>query len=189
MAQLVLPGSDVASTSSGSPGHGVHIQSGQLISSLAGLLTQSKSTKTNPKAAFSISRVSGALLPEVGTIILGRITRTNSRQATILILAIGTNGEHVCRDSFSGLIRQQDIRATEIDKVKVAESFKVGDIVRAVIISLGDERSYYLSTAKNELGVVLANSEQGNQMYPVSWKEFQDPATGVKELRKVAKPV
>lgn len=65
----------------------------------------------------------------------------------------------------------------------------MGDVVRAVVISLGDERSYYLSTARNELGVVLAVSEWGNQMFPVSWREFMDPETGVKEGRKVAKPV
>ena len=57
-----------------------------------------------------------------------------------------------------------------------------------VKISLGDQSSYYLSTAKNELGVIMATSESGNAMHPVSWKEFRDPVTGERELRKVAKP-
>lgn len=120
---------------------------------------------------------------------LGKIIRAQSKQANISIIALGANGEHLCRDTLPGLIRQQDIRATEIEKVKVSESFRVGDVVRAVVISLGDERSYYLSTAKNELGVIMATSQWGNQMYPISWREFQDPTTGLKELRKVAKPV
>ena len=55
-------------------------------------------------------------------------------------------------------------------------------------ISLGDQSNYYLSTARNELGVVMAASEAGNAMYPVSWKEFRDPVTGEMEARKVAKP-
>ena len=55
-------------------------------------------------------------------------------------------------------------------------------------ISLGDQSNYYLSTARNELGVVMATSEAGNAMYPVSWKEFRDPVSGETELRKVAKP-
>ena len=38
------------------------------------------------------------------------------------------------------------------------------------------------------LGVVMATSEAGNAMYPVSWKEFRDPRTGALESRKVAKP-
>ena len=73
--------------------------------------------------------------------------------------------------------------------MKVAESFRVGDVVRAVCISLGDERAYYLSTARNEFGVVMATSQWGNQMVPVSWKEFLDEEMGVREARKVAKPV
>ena len=48
--------------------------------------------------------------------------------------------------------------------------------------------NYYLSTARNELGVIMAKSEAGNTMVPISWKEFQDPVTGERESRKVAKP-
>lgn len=55
-------------------------------------------------------------------------------------------------------------------------------------ISLGDQANYYLSTASNELGVIMATSEAGNPMYPVSWKEYKDPETGMSEPRKVAKP-
>lgn len=62
--------------------------------------------------------------------------------------------------------------------------------MRAVVISLGDERSYYLSTARNELGVVLARAEgSGELMVPVSWREMEDLESGVREVRKVAKPV
>lgn len=86
------------------------------------------------------------------------------------------------------MIRREDIRATEKDKVTVADSFRVGDLVRGVVISLGDQGGYYVSTAKNELGVVMAESESGNQMVPVSWKEFVDVRTGRREGRKVAKP-
>jgi len=45
--------------------------------------------------------------------------------------------------------------------VKIYSSFRPGDIVRAEVISLGDQQAYYLSTAKNELGVLFATS-QGN---------------------------
>lgn len=55
----------------------------------------------------------------------------------------------------------QDVRATEKDKVKIYNSFRPGDIVRAEVISLGDARHYMLSTAKNELGVIFATSVAG----------------------------
>ena len=189
-SNLVLPGQSVGQAGVNGFGPGVHINESQLCASIAGPTISTLATNKDPKkSAISISRTNGNLLPEVGTIVLGKITRTNPRQANFSILVLGPAGEHVGHDPFPAIIRQQDIRATEIDKVKVAESFRVGDVVRAVVISLGDERSYYLSTAKNELGVVMATSEWGNQMYPISWKEFQDPTTGLKELRKVAKPV
>jgi exosome complex component CSL4 len=66
---------------------------------------------------------------------------------------------------------------------------RVGDIVRASVISLGDERSYYISTAGNDFGVAVAVSEDGNAMVPVSWKEMRDVFNGKPESRKVAKPV
>ncbi|GAB7365467.1 hypothetical protein MBLNU230_g6540t1 [Neophaeotheca triangularis] len=186
-----LPGQSIGPTSANAPGAGTHIQAGQLYSSLAGsLTTTTPSSKTaNKTPTASVTSSIGPLLPEVGTTVLGKITRTQPRQAALSILALGSSGEHTCHDAFPAIIRQQDIRATEIDKVKVAESFRVGDVVRAVVISLGDERSYYLSTARNELGVVLATSERGNQMVPVSWREFLDERTGTREKRKVAKPV
>ena len=55
-------------------------------------------------------------------------------------------------------------------------------------ISLGDQSNYYLTTARNELGVVMARSEAGNVMVPISWEKMRDPETGVVESRKVAKP-
>lgn len=187
---MPLPGQTLGPISANIVGPGTHIYASQLHASIAGPLVSTPLTSKSVKQpTVSIPRSTGPLVPEVGTVVLGKITRTNPRQATISILAIGAAGEHLAADAFPGLIRQQDIRATEIDKVKVPESFRVGDVVRAVVISLGDERSYYLSTAKNELGVVMAVSEDGNQMVPISWKEFMDPVSGYVEARKVAKPV
>ncbi len=64
-----------------------------------------------------------------------------------------------------------------------------GAIADGLQISLGDQSNYYLSTARNELGVIMAKSEVGNTMVPISWKEFRDPITGERESRKVAKPL
>ena len=79
------------------------------------------------------------------------------------------------------------MRATEIDKVDLHQSFRLGDVVRAQVTSLGDARSYYLSTAGNELGVVFARSEAGHDMVPISWEQMQCPVTEAVENRKVAK--
>lgn len=88
----------------------------------------------------------------------------------------------------TGVVRKEDVRGMEKDKVVMGEMFRVGDLVRGVVISLGDQNNYYLSTARNELGVLMAKSENGNTMVPISWKEFMDESTGEREGRKVAKP-
>ncbi|KAI1342133.1 hypothetical protein F5Y15DRAFT_332942 [Xylariaceae sp. FL0016] len=140
---------------------------------------------------ISVARASGGgtekreVLPEVGNVVLCRVTRISPRQATVAILVVG---DAVLEAEWQGVVRVQDVRATEKDRVKIYESFRPGDIVRAQVISLGDQANYYLSTASNELGVIMATSEAGNTMYPVSWKEYKDPETGLGENRKVAKP-
>ncbi|KAI1390978.1 uncharacterized protein F4822DRAFT_168424 [Hypoxylon trugodes] len=144
---------------------------------------------------ISVSRAAGTeeggkdkkreVLPEVGNTVLCRVTRITPKQAAVAILVVG---DTVLEAEWQGLIRVQDVRATEKDRVKIYESFRPGDIVRAQVISLGDQANYYLSTASNELGVIMATSEAGNTMYPVSWKEYKDPETGLSEPRKVAKP-
>jgi exosome complex RNA-binding protein Csl4 len=48
-------------------------------------------------------------------------------------------------------------------QVVMYDCFRPGDIVRAKVLSLGDARSYHLSTADNSLGVVRAKSLAGAQ--------------------------
>lgn len=38
-------------------------------------------------------------------------------------------------EEFTGVIRIQDVRATEKDRVKIGESFRGGDVVRSQVVS------------------------------------------------------
>uniref|UniRef100_A0A8C7ZA96 Exosome component 1 n=1 Tax=Oryzias sinensis TaxID=183150 RepID=A0A8C7ZA96_9TELE len=98
-----------------------------------------------------------------------QVTSINSRFAKVHILYVGE------RDPFG--------------PVEMHRSFRPGDIVLAKVISLGDVQSnYLLTTAENELGVVVAHSDAGEpQMVPISWCEMQCPQTHTKEFRKVAR--
>ncbi|KAG4919714.1 hypothetical protein JHK84_057031 [Glycine max] len=131
-------------------------------------------------------------VPQPGSVVIARVTKVMARSASADIMCVGPKS---VREKFTGIIRQQDVRATEIDKVDMHLSFHPGDIVRALVLSLGDARAYFLSTAKNELGVVSAESIAGEILLifweynydPVSWTEMQCPLTGQIEQRKVAK--
>jgi exosome complex component CSL4 len=43
-------------------------------------------------------------------------------------------GDHVCGDEWAGVVRREDVRATEKDRVVVGEGFRVGDLVRGVVV-------------------------------------------------------
>jgi exosome complex component CSL4 len=205
---LALPGQLLGAADKYLPGPGTHLHESQIYASIGGPVvstptpkTSNPTTQSKPPPLLSIPRAStttnnpgilgpssgggSTVLPSVNSTVLALITRLTPRFATCDLLVID---DHVARESFQGQIRREDIRATEKDKIRIDESFRVGDLVRGTVISLGDQSNYYVSTAENAYGVVMARSEEGRLMYPVSWKEFRDPVTGVGELRKAAKP-
>ncbi|KAL9612387.1 MAG: hypothetical protein Q9167_003027 [Letrouitia subvulpina] len=210
---IVVPGQLLGPSSKYVPGPGTHLIASQIYASLAGRpnVVPPLSKDQDPKSSasrptISVPRLSSALpnysvtslnvsnsniLPTVGSIVICRVTRLMTRQVNVAILIVGgeSGEEQVCGDELQGVIRREDIRATEKEKVVVGEGFRVGDIVRGIVISLGDQHNYYLSTAKNEYGVIIAKSEVGNTMVPISWKGFRDPVTGLTETRKAAKPI
>lgn len=123
--------------------------------------------------------------PEIGSFVTCKVIKITQWFAKVKILCVDS---HVLSHEVEGMIRSQDVRATEIDKVKIEESFRPNDIVLAQVLSLGDSRNYFLTTAKNELGVTYAYSLAcGAPMIPVSWKEMMCSKTKTRELRKVAK--
>ncbi|KAF2438602.1 hypothetical protein P171DRAFT_371936 [Karstenula rhodostoma CBS 690.94] len=201
---LALPGTLLGPASKYAPGPGTHIHDASIYASIVGTVASSPSpnTTTTKLPLLSISRPGDAgptdsanILPEVDSQVLARVTRLGARFASAEILVIApanatsiSADAAVCSTPFTAQIRREDIRATEKDKVTVQDSFRVGDLIRAVVISLGDQGGYYLSTAKNELGVVVARGEGGEVLVPVSWREVKDLRTGRGEARKVAKP-
>ncbi|PWN46936.1 hypothetical protein IE53DRAFT_293056, partial [Violaceomyces palustris] len=159
------------------------------------------------------------VVPRPDSVVIARVTRVTPRQAHLSILIVdgqpcgsssqstGGAANHAAGEGegtdFQGIVRSQDVRNTEKDKVRMADCFRPGDIVRATVISLGDARSYYLSTASNHLGVIYATSSSsssananagpgwdsvGEPMKPISWIEMIDPSNGRIEKRKCAKP-
>ena len=200
MATIALPGRVLGNLSTHLPGAGTHVNENDIYASLAGnvhtIAPTSKAGKPTLSVSMSATSTHSALLPQVGSVTLGRVLRVQQRQLTASILAVDPPSSLITpyasntddEVQFQAILRKEDVRAFEKDKVNMNEMFRVGDIVKASVISLGDERSYYISTAGNEFGVIIARSEAGNPMVPASWKEMKDTVTGKGETRKVAKP-
>lgn len=217
-SDIYLPGQPVPLPSGPQPqlGQGLYSKNGEVRASLVGtpqregavsiaiLLRSMQINKGHLRQTLSITRRKPKA-PSLNSVVLGQITRLSPTQAYLAISVVDgiplPYGEE-----FQGMIRAQDVRATEKDKVKIAECFRGGDVVKGIVvrcsqlshmflslttirqISLGDARSYYVSTARNDLGVIFATSEAGASMEPVSWQEMRCTKTGRLEKRKCAKP-
>lgn len=118
----------------------------------------------------------------MGAIVTAKVLRTNIRTVNLEIFPTPPLTE-----SFSGLLRAPDVRSTDIDGVELHRCFRPGDIVRAKVLSLGDQRAYYLTTAEEDLGVVRCRSKQtGNVLVPLDAKTVICEETKETEERKAA---
>jgi exosome complex component CSL4 len=212
----VLPGDVLGPADKYAPGPGTYIRDNQILSSVRGVprtttqtspasAASANTTSTKPRTTpvLSVRGPTGSsrpLLPAVGTIVYARITAVSRLQAICSIVALehdpatltdkdDDDRVEAAAHPFRGILRAQDVRATEKDRVNMGAAVRVGDVVRAAVVSVGDQGGYFLSTAGNEFGVVMAWSDAGNLCVPVSWCEVLDEATGTTEERKVAKPV
>jgi exosome complex component CSL4 len=179
--ELVVPGSRIASLNevNGQLGDGVYSLNGSIYSCTVGRVRVTDEV-------VEVERMKPSTpMPKVGDQVTARVLQVQVNFALVEILAVGST---VLQNvSFQGRIRTEDVRAFEKDTVDMYKSFRPGDIVRAKVTSLGVSRLYYLTTAENELGVIVAKSSTGNAMIPISWQEMQDPITKQIQPRKVAK--
>jgi len=124
-------------------------------------------------------------LPKVNDVVFAKCTKIRDKLAQFDVLVC--DGKPL-KMEFSGIVRQQDVRKTEIDKVVMEESFVPGDVVRCKVLAMGDGRSLVLTTNENPLGVVRAKCQRCKAtMVAMNWQEMMCPKTEHREMRKVAK--
>ncbi|KAF7311025.1 hypothetical protein HMN09_00645900 [Mycena chlorophos] len=121
---IVLPGQPI-SLPRAAPipqlGTGLYLRDSQIRASVVGIPTQDG-------PILSIPRIR-AKPPSVNSIVLGTVTRLGPLQATLAITVV--DGVPLpAGEEFTGVIRTQDVRAVDRDRVKIAESFRGGDVVR-----------------------------------------------------------
>eukprot|EP00930_Biecheleria_cincta_P090429 TRINITY_DN79807_c0_g1_i1.p1 TRINITY_DN79807_c0_g1~~TRINITY_DN79807_c0_g1_i1.p1 ORF type:complete len:198 (+),score=37.81 TRINITY_DN79807_c0_g1_i1:28-594(+) len=181
--QAVAPGQPLGDADKTPAGRGTYVESGKIFACVTG---QKKRKAENSALEVLPEEELASNVPEVGSIVLARIVRMSQDRAECVIVAVGSTA---LNEKFRGVIRKQDIRFFEVDKLQMTDAFRNGDFVRAQVLALGDSRSYVLSTAVSDnLGVILAKSEAGMPLSPISWNFMKCPLTGRTEKRKVAKP-
>eukprot|EP00032_Breviata_anathema_P001730 JZ553803.1.p1 GENE.JZ553803.1~~JZ553803.1.p1 ORF type:complete len:187 (+),score=22.48 JZ553803.1:41-601(+) len=184
MTTYVCPGDVVGDADKSIAGEHTFVRGAHVIASALGVLRSVRSDDGRVTLSVDAKKEHG-VVPAVGKIAYGLVTKVTRSVARIDIIAIENA---VVANPFDGIIRFQDVRQTEVDKVVMYECFRPGDLVRCQVISLGDSRSYYLTTAANALGVIYAKGPLGVPMVPISWEEMQCPVSKAVEKRKVANP-
>lgn len=124
-----------------------------------------------------------ATVLRIGDECVGRVTRVTTTQVFVSILYAG--GTEL-RQRGRGVVRKEDVRATEVDKIAMNDCFRPGDIIKAAVISLGDSWQYYLSTSDPQHGVLYGFSGSNALMHPVNEGEMLDVSTKRRFKRKVA---
>ncbi|KAK6635277.1 hypothetical protein RUM44_000528 [Polyplax serrata] len=163
-------------------GPGTFERGGYIYSTLAGVveIVNQKTTSLVTVHSFNNQTV----VPAPGDIVTAKVMTVSHRFCKCEIKCVG---EVTLTRPYKGLLRKEDIRETEKDKIEVYKCFRPGDIILARVLPMTEPHWYQLSTAENELGVVSAYSEAGIALIPISWTEMQCPKTYIKEQRKVAK--
>ncbi|GMI32296.1 hypothetical protein TeGR_g481 [Tetraparma gracilis] len=84
---------------------------------------------------------------DVGSLVLGRVSRVTPSAATLELLSVSSLP---LLTPNSGTVRLEDVTSL-LEKPELPDCFRVGDLIKARVVSLGDSRQFFLSTAEDEV--------------------------------------
>ncbi|XP_026323070.1 exosome complex component CSL4 [Hyposmocoma kahamanoa] len=170
-------------------GPGTYELKGYIYASLAGVLKMEEDEDSKATIISVDGLRTPSILPKTGDIVTAKVMTVNPRQVTCNILCVGPS---VLARPYKGILKKEDIKPTDRDRIDPYKCFRPGDIILARVLPMTEIHWYHISTAENELGVVIATAEgspQGVTMVPINWSEMQCPKSLVKEPRKVARVI
>ncbi|PWA68145.1 nucleic acid-binding, OB-fold-like protein [Artemisia annua] len=143
--EMVTPGEILGKSTDIKPGKGAYLSrdTNTVYASITGrrsVIPPSPESPDQRPTVEVIGHKAHGPVPEPGCVVIARVTKVMARMASADVMCVGSKS---VREKFSGIIRQQDVRATEIDKVDMHTSFRPGDIVKASVVS------FYLSFFAN----------------------------------------
>ena len=106
-----------------------------LMPSLHLLQVLARVVRVSPRQATCTILVANGVPCGLSSSISSKKGKGNVDGLAHLLLGIAASDDGNPDNLFQGVIRSQDVRATNKDSVKMHESFRPGDIVRAVVVS------------------------------------------------------
>lgn len=174
--QFVIPGESLGVIEEFTPGQGTYVEQGKIYAKISGrtlLDLQNKAVSIYPL-------VRGARVPRVGSTVTGQVSTLQNKAAVIRISKIGKEN---LSGVFSGLLYISDVSTSYVDSIQ--DACKPGDIIRAKVIS-EKNRTYHLSTAERDLGVLYAFCSRCGHMLQQKRYDMHCSNCGKIEKRRVA---
>jgi len=143
---FVVPGDCLGVIEEFTSGPGTYVEGGTIHSKVTGrtlLDMLNKQVSVYPL-------VKTATVPQVGNIVIGMVSDVKSKNAVLTIFQVG---DKTLSGFFKGMLHISGVSYGYVDNM--FNVCKAGDIMRAKVIST-ENRSFFLSTADNDLGVVYA---------------------------------
>ncbi|VAI35809.1 unnamed protein product [Triticum turgidum subsp. durum] len=132
---VVTPGELLGPSSSLEAGRGAYADGRSVRASVTGrrrFVAPAPGSSDQRSTVEVVGHKAHGAVPQPGSIVIARVTKVMARMASADIMCVDSKA---VKEKFTGMIRQQDVRATEIDKVDMYQSYRPGDIVRALVIA------------------------------------------------------
>jgi exosome complex component CSL4 len=174
--QFTAPGDRLGVIEEFMPGSGTYVEEGTIHSRTVGYTLLDMENRK-----VSVYPLSQAVnVPKVGSIVIGQVSNTQNKTAMLRIFQMG---KKMLSGAFSGVLYISDASASYVDSM--FDVCKAGDVVKAKVISKAN-RTFHLSTAESDFGVIYAFCSQCGHMLSLKAQKMQCPRCARIEKRKVS---
>jgi exosome complex component CSL4 len=173
---LVMPGERLGVIEEFIPDSGTYVKDGVIYSKIIG---RSLIDLVNRRVSvYPVAKE--AVVPKVGTVIIGQIGNAQSDNVLVRIFRIG---KKTLTGNFGGILHVSDVSDRYIDQI--SDAVKPGDIVRAKVIS-EKNKVFHLTTNDKNLGVLYAFCSRDGTLLNLDRYDLKCPKCGNIERRKLA---
>ncbi len=174
--QFVVPGEKLGVIEEFIPNSGTYVEDGMIRSNSTGYVLIDLATRKI--SVYPLARNQN--IPRIGNIVIGNIINMQSSMAMLRIMKEGKKSAY---GFFTGVIHVSDVSYKYTEDI--FDAFKVGDIVRAKVVS-NKNKIYHLTTKGDNLGVIHASCSQcGNPLF-LNVKILRCMTCGNVEKRKIS---
>lgn len=174
---LVLPGERLGVIEEFIPDSGTYVKDGVIYAKIIGRALMDMLSRR--VSVYPVNE--GAVVPKVGTIVVGQVGNAQSDNVLVRIFEVGSKKRMT--GVFGGILHVSDVSDRYVDSIN--DACKPGDIIRAKVIS-GKNQIYHLSTADKNLGVIYAFCSRCSNVLEQRRHEMVCSKCGNIEKRKTA---